>query len=206
MNAYDAYKKYVAIKLHFQQKDYDYFKFGGSSRVSREKFDTRNDKYFFERIAKIYDADQFEQLLVSNFVVNKNVWIGDIVSETGRNRLVAWKKTRQSLEYIFKEDMKKIKQYIDDGKIRSFDSLFEQGDENWPEIVTLALQETINMETFIVINKALNFLPRMSAKIQDTIVWPEFQFLCNKYTPFLKVDIKIYKNILRKTFVENACT
>ena len=205
MNAYDAYRKYIAVKLHFQQKDYDYFKFSGSAKVSREKFETRNDKYFFQRIAKVYNDVQFEQLLVANFINNKNVWIGDIVSEEGRKRLMEWKKTNQSLVYLFEEDLNKIKQLIDDGEISSFDDLFRQpGDSDWPEIVALTFQQTIRLETFIIMNKVLNFLPKVNSKIQDEIVWPELRFLCTKYSPFLNVDTKRCKEIMRNTFVKKS--
>jgi hypothetical protein len=62
MDAFAAYKKYVALKLHFQQDNYDYFKFSGKAKVSREKFETRRDKYYFQRIAKLYDEKQFEMI------------------------------------------------------------------------------------------------------------------------------------------------
>lgn len=204
MNAYDAYRKYVAIKLHFQQKDYDYFKFAGVAKVSREKFETRNDKYFFQRIAKVYNEEQFEQLLVANFISNKSGWIGDIFSDEGRKRLLEWKKTQQALEYLFEQDLQTIKQLIDDGEISSFDEIFSCVDNDWPELVTMVFQSAIKIETFIIMNKVLNFFPKMDSQIQDTLVWPELRLMCTKYSPFIKVDVKRYKKIMRKIFVEKS--
>jgi len=203
MNAYDAYKRYVALKLHFQQKDYDYFKFSGSAKVSREKFETRNDKYFFQRIAKLYDAKQLEQLLVANFIVNKGAWIGEVLSDDGRKRHIEYKKTIQALEYNFQEDMNTVKQMIDVGDLPSFDSIFniEQGDE-WPELITLTLHKTIRVESFIIMNKILNFLPKMNDRIEDSIVWPEMYQLCRKYSPFLNVDVKRYRAIMKNIFLQ----
>ena len=203
MNDYDAYKKYVALKLHFQQKDYDYFKFAGSAKVSREKFDTRNDKYFFQRIAKLYDAKQLEQLLVANFIVNKSAWIGEVVSDVGRSRHTEFKKTSQALEYNFREDMLSIKQLIDVGDVQSFDSLFTcVNGHDWPELVTITLHKTICVESFIIMNKILNFIPKMNAHINDSLVWPEMYQLCRKYSPFLNVDIKQYRSIMKTVFVQ----
>lgn len=203
MNAYDAYKKYVALKLHFQREDYDYFKFSGSVRVSREKFESRRDKYFFQRISKLYDEKQFEQLLVANFIVNKNVWVGDLLSEDGRKLYTNWKKTYQSLEYSFTQDMSRIKDILDSADdICTFDDLFciIHGN-NWPEIVNLVLQQTIKIETFIIMNKILNFLPKVDKQIEDGIVWPEFRTVCIKYSPFLDVDIKKYRSIMKQIFL-----
>jgi hypothetical protein len=205
MNAYDAYRKYVAIKLHFQQKDYDYFKFSGVAKVSREKFESRNDKYFFQRLAKVYNEKQFEQLLIANFISDRNVWIGNIVSEEGRNRLLEWKKTQQSLEYLFEQDLLTIKQYIDDGELKDFNELFTHpAEDDWPEIVTLVFQQTIRLETFIIINKVLNFVKKIDVNIKDELVWPELRILCAKYSPFLEVDVKHYKNIMRSIFVQKS--
>jgi hypothetical protein len=204
MNAYDAYRKYIAIKLHFQQKDYDYFKFAGVAKVSREKFETRNDKYFFQRIAKVYNEEQFEQLLVANFISNKSGWIGDIFSDDGRKRLLEWKKIQQSLEYLFEQDLQTIKQAINDGEISSFDDLFVCHDGEWSELVTMVFHNAIKIETFIIMNKVLNFFPKMDSQISDTLVWPELRLLCTKYSPFMKVDVKRYKKIMRKIFVEKS--
>lgn len=203
MNAYDAYKRYVALKLHFQQKDYDYFKFSGSAKVSREKFETRNDKYFFQRIAKLYDVKQLEQLLVANFIVNKSAWIGEVMSDVGRARHLEFKKTVQALEYNFQEDMNSLKQMIDVGDLPSFDSIFdiERGDD-WPELVTLTLHKTIRVESFIIMNKIFNFLPKMNSRIEDSIVWPEMYQLCRKYSPFLNVDVVRYRTIMKNIFLQ----
>ena len=202
MKSFEAYKKYVALKLHFQSKSYDYFKFAGGVKVSREKFETRNDKYFFDRICKIYDESQFECLLVSNFIHKKDAWVGDVLSEEGRTIYTDWRKKQQSLEYSFKQDLLTIKELIDSKQIESFDSLFKpRKSETWPKIIELALQKTITIETFVIMNKILNFMPRMSASICDELVWPEFRDLCIKYAPFIKIDAPKFKKIMKEVFV-----
>lgn len=207
MKSFEAYKKYVALKLHFQSKNYDYFKFSGSVKVSREKFETRNDKYFFDRICKIYDDAQFESLLVSNFINKKDAWVGDVFSEQGRAVYTNWKKKQQSLEYVFKQDLDVIKTLIDEKKIESFDHLFvAQKEQNWPKIVELTLQQTINIETFVIVNKIFNFLPKIDRHIKDELVWPEFRDLCVKYSPFIKISTSKFKTIMRNIFLEEKCT
>ena len=51
-DGYEAYKKYLAIKLHFTKDRYDYFKFNGQTKASYESFIQRNDKYFFIKTAR----------------------------------------------------------------------------------------------------------------------------------------------------------
>lgn len=202
MKAFEAYKKYVAIKLHFQG-NYDYFKFAGKAKVSKTSFETRKDKYVFEKLAKIYDDEQYELLLVSNFLDNANVWIGEIASDVGRQKYLSLKKKLQSLQYEFKQDMTQIKERIDDGTISSFDSLFtEVPDDNpYPHIVALLVQNDISLESFIIMNKILNFIPSIQKRIADDILWPEVLKLITKYSGFVKVDVKPFTQIMKNTFL-----
>lgn len=205
MKAFDAYKMYVAIKLHFQT-DYDYFKFSGKARASRESFEHRKDRHIFEKLVKIYDADQYQLLLVSNFIHKPDVWIGDIASEQGRQRYLELKKKMQSIQHTFKQDVARIKSDIEANVVDSFDGLFRMTDDCWPHLVSMMTQHDISIETFIIMNKILNFLPKMSKVITDDIVWPEICRLITKYSPFIRVDLKPFREILKKEFVTDAPT
>lgn len=204
MKAFDAYKKYVAIKLHFQT-EYDYFKFGGKVKASKESFDNRRDRRIFERLAKVYDADQYELLLVANLIDNADVWIGDIASEPGRQKYLNMKKKLQSLQYTFKQDMSRIQDDIDSGVVANFDSIFKTvlEDACWPHVVSLMVQHDISLESFIIMNKVLNFMPRTSKYITDDLVWPEIAKLISKYSPFVRVDLKPFRAIMKTTFLDS---
>ena len=41
MTAFESYKMYVALKLHFTTDSYDYFKFNGKTRVSETNFEKK---------------------------------------------------------------------------------------------------------------------------------------------------------------------
>ena len=205
MKGIDAYKKYVAIKLHFQT-NYDYFKFSGKAKASRHSYETRRDKHIFDKLAKIYDSEQYELLLVANFLDNKNVWIGDIATDVGRQRYLALKKKLQSLQHHFKEDMLRIKEEIDTGVVKSFDEIFSVvSDEScWPHLIEMMMQQDISIETFIIMNKILNFLPKMGKLISDDLVWPEVATLISKYSPFVRVDLKPFRAIMKSTFLSST--
>lgn len=204
MKGYDAYRKYVAIKLHFQT-NYDYFKFAGKAKVSRESYETRRDKHIFERLAKVYDEDNYELLLLANFLDSSDTWIGTIASEQGRAKYISLKKRLQSLQYEFKQNMERIKSDLDYAIIPSFDSLFSKplNDDSWPHIVSLLTHQDITLESFIIMNKVLNFLPRISKHVEDDLVWPEIYKLVTKYSPFVRVDLKPFKDIMKKIFLSD---
>ena len=47
MQPIDAYLMYCAMKAHFDKSDYDFVKYNGKSKVSRDSFYKRNDRIFF---------------------------------------------------------------------------------------------------------------------------------------------------------------
>ena len=38
-DGYEAYKKYLALKLHFTRDDYDYLKFNGQTKASYQRYE-----------------------------------------------------------------------------------------------------------------------------------------------------------------------
>lgn len=204
MSPFDAYQKYVALKLHFNSDTYDYFKFSGKCSVSKSSFERRKDRHMFARLGKLYNDAELEHLLVANFLYGTDLWVGDILSQPGRDRLSSWKKIQQSLEYTFTQDLQYLIQYTKIQNLTGFDELFTviSDDSNYPAIVTNVLQNSIKLETFIIINKILNFIPNIDKKISDTIFWPDFKKLCFKYSPFISIDVAKYKNIMRKYLIE----
>ena len=206
MTAFEAYKKYMALKLHFKSDKYDYFKFLGAFNTSKQSFESRKDKHFFQRLSRIYTEKDFEHLLVANLLEDADTWIGAIMSETGRTRLHEWKKITQALEYTFLQDLQVIKTLIDEQTISSFDTLFAHHtkDQNWPVLVTLVMQKQICIETFVIMNKILGFIPRFDRLIDDQIVWPLFKNKCVKYAPFLNVNVTKYRQIMKDMFLTNS--
>ena len=68
---YDAYVKYLALKSHFSQKNYDYIKYNGKVKAWRTTFETRKDKYFFYKLSKMKDPVEF---LIANFIDNDDFY------------------------------------------------------------------------------------------------------------------------------------
>ena len=94
MEAYDAYKIYHALKLHFTS-NYDYMKYNGKANASVDSFLKRNDRPFFGKVARKY-KDDTKDFFISNFIVNPKGWIGNFNEENYLN----WKKRNQSLKYL----------------------------------------------------------------------------------------------------------
>ena len=52
MSPYEVYTTYLALKKHFTDKKYDYHKYRGKTRTSKNAFNARRDRYFFEKMSR----------------------------------------------------------------------------------------------------------------------------------------------------------
>ena len=194
MNEFECYSLYTALKLHFTT-DYDYFKYNGKCKVSPDSFNRRRERFFFKKLSREYNDADLKDFLVSNIQNDINTWIGDAFGEKCVTTYREWKKRIQSLQYVFKEDCNKI---IKSDDPNAFDSLFEVEEGQHPAILRYALAKTINIETFIMLNDVLGFIPKFNRQIRDKLIWPEYRTKCMKYKPFFNHDFKSTKKTLKK--------
>ena len=99
MNEFEAYEKYVALKLHFTS-EYDYFRYNGKTSVTPKSFNDRKDKFHFKKLAKKYDDSTLIEYFVANLIDNKH-WVGNMDLATYSQ----WMARIQSIEYVFSNDV-----------------------------------------------------------------------------------------------------
>ena len=58
MQPIDAYLMYCAMKARFDKGDYDFVKYNGKSKVSRDSFYKRNDRIFFVKLIRKYKSKE----------------------------------------------------------------------------------------------------------------------------------------------------
>ena len=94
MNGFEVYKVYLAIKLHFTSKNqsYDFHRHGGRTTAKLATFTKRGDRYFFHKLSKSYNDITIVDYFVSNFVTNTNLWVGDIIGQSGDENYKEWSK------------------------------------------------------------------------------------------------------------------
>jgi len=190
---YEVYQKYLSLKQHFNKKDYDYFKFQGRVRANESSFEKRKDKHHFIRLSKIYKDEELTKFFVSNFVVSKDLWVGNATSAEGRQNYIAWKAKIQSLPYVFENELEEM---FDENE--TFNDIFNVEDGQHPPIVRHVFGEEISLETFIVLDSILNFSSKFNEKIEETVIWPELYSMVNNYAPFVVVNKQKYVDILKK--------
>jgi len=193
MTGYEAFGLYESLKLHFSKDSYDFFKYNGKTNHSVQSFENRKDKYYFYKLSRKYtNKDALIDFLVANFLEDDKVWVGKLLEEDAdvvyRNR----QKILQSLSYSFENDCRVLFEAAGDPN----EVIKTDGD--YPVLLTKALRKEVSIETLVILNQILNFLPMWNKKITDTIRWPDYRRKVIKYAPFLTQDVVKYKLILKK--------
>lgn len=193
MTDFETYKTYLAFKNHFTKETYDYHKYCGRSRASKDSFYKRTDRYFFERLSRQKNDEEIKAYFVANFVEcsdPERLWIGDIIRE-GEDVYKEWLKKSQSLSYLFKTE---AEVFINK---KNFEELFDCKTGNHPEILKKYLQKGITLETITILDMILGYVKNFDKKLTDPI-WNFVSLRIRKYRPFLNIDVEKYKNVLKE--------
>jgi len=179
MNGFEYYKIWNAISSHFNKSSYDYFKYNGIIKVSKSSYESRRDRYFFEKASKKYNSEEFKKLLVaslSDTYIESN-WIGQLLSAKNEIIFKKWKKRIESLTYNFKEEINKIIDAESD-----FDSLFAFKDGKHPLLFRLYSRKKVSLETLVILDQLVNYTLLWEKK--DDIVINDIVYIIKKYSPF----------------------
>ena len=194
LSGYGAYCLYLALKTHFNNDNFDYFKHG-KVRASKETFESRNDKNFFMVLAKRYDALELRDLFIANILVGRQYSV-ELVEEEAFNTFYSYRKRRDSLGYVFRNELDKV---FEDGMTKSI----AVGKKTYPKILLLYLQNAITLETLILFNEFLPFVDRFNEHLgEDDILWCNIKRVMMKFKPFMRYDADKMKKILRDKIVE----
>lgn len=188
-DSFKVYVDYLALKRHFTSDDYDYFKYNGKTRASFDKFMTRQDAYYFNKLTK---NNESRNLMLSNIVRNPNTWIRDICDEQGKEIYLTWKKNVDSLTHLFKSDLSKLD--------LDYKKNFEVRNGHFPILLNLYMQRQISLETFSILYHLSKVETYWNDEISDKIISKDVLRLAKKYYPFLEVDAKKFSAIVKETF------
>lgn len=184
MTGYEAFCMFTSIKMHFTNPKYDYFKYGGKIKISPDSYSKRNDKLNFYKLSKKKDP---KGLILANVLNNSKLWITDCLTPEAETIYKKWTLVNQSLQYAYTQDLSKLDDNFDDNLIVKNDT--------YPKLLILYNHNKINIETIIILNKLVNFIPMWKTKIADSILWPETYNKIIKYDPFIQIDKQIYKKL-----------
>jgi hypothetical protein len=130
---------------------------------------------------------------VANFVYGDSTWVGEMTGPNGEDVYKKWQKISQSLTYNFESDIVRILE-----QVNSPDELMKVRSGEYPDLLVGAMQNSISIETLVILNDMMNFFSMWDKKISDDIIWPSWKLKCEKYAPFITYDKVKFKNILKE--------
>ena len=194
MQPVDIYLMYCALKAHFAREDYDYFKYEGKTRIKRDSFFKRKDRFFFVKLSRKHgnttEYKDVENYLLSN-IINGEGHVSNFSDEVYNQ----WLYKKQNFYTIFSDEMRPL--------VGEFEPLFEVKDNGHPKLLKEYLGKRVSLETLIILNDMLNFSKTWDKNMEYDIIWNDVKKLMKKYKGFLTIDVKQYRIHLLKLIEES---
>ena len=125
-------------------------------------------------------------------IVKPNAWIREIIEQEGDDRYMEWQRKIDTLSRIFKSEIN----LLDD----NFQANFTSVNGQHPLIMMMYLQKKVSLETLTIMSHIANIFPYWDKEIVDKIVARDIIRLTRKYKPFLEIDEKKFKDLIRDRF------
>lgn len=195
LSAFETYSLYLALKNHFNQTSYDYFKYHGKTSASKESFINRKDRFQFQRLSRMYDSTEMRDFLVANFLAGKK-WVGELLEDDAAENFKQYQKRNQSLSYVFTNELDHI------FSKENPSTVFKTVNGSVPPVLNYMLSGTISPETFVILDKFIGFSKVFDKVLSDDFLWSRYNNLPRKLHPFLQYDEKRMKTILKEKLNE----
>ena len=185
---FDSYQLYLAIKLHFNSKDYDFVQYNGKVKADLNAFMKRKDKYHFGKLSRLY-KDELQDFYVAN-LSQKDMWVGDLLENEAKKTYIEWKKRRQSLLYIFENEI------INMLKKKNIREVLTVYSGQHPFLLKQYMGKNVSIETMCILDEITNYSGRWNELITETIIYPDVWTRIQKYKTFVSFDQKKFKDKL----------
>lgn len=192
MTAFEVYQKYLALKSHFTRDSYDFHKYGGKVNASVKSFESRRDRFYFDKLAKLRDPTSF---ILANVIHNKDIWVGDLLNEQSERRYKEWLKRNQSLAYNFRCEVGQLEPNFDDN--------FTVEPGTHPRLLKSFLGGRVSLETLIILVHLTKCFGKWDKALRDDPIWQDVAKKIVKYYPFMRYDPKKYREIVLDVFSGN---
>jgi hypothetical protein len=182
---FDAYRLYMAVKLHMTSDAYDIGKYGDHPRsLTPAAFERRPDKWSFVKLSKMFQSQDHLVLFLACNHLYDSPYIRDLINVSEhKDHFQAHLKVRESLVYTIEKDLR----YLLDRYTTPMDMLTVTSG-GWPALATEVQHKQIDIETVCVLGNIMQFLPMWKTRVTDTIIWPTFYRQLIKFAFFVPYD------------------
>lgn len=117
-----AFQLYSSIKVDFNSVKYDYNSDGICNNHNEKTYNARHDKFWFNKASDTFlYQSRYIPLLVSNFYVNRNFWMKDLLSKESLTNALAFRKYQNNIYSSFETEIQRV---VFKYKLQSTDELY----------------------------------------------------------------------------------
>lgn len=193
-SGYGSFLLFIALRTHFTKANYDFFRMNGKLRASRDSYLKRNDKFFFEKMAKEYNATELRDFYIANLIEEKQ-YITELIDDEAKRTYTDYLRRRQSLSYNYTNDLARTFR-------KGLREPFIVSNSAYPRIVLLFLRREISIETMVILDDFLDYTDKFDKHYDGDIVWGKVSKKIDKYRPFLDYDKAKMKDILKSVMTK----
>ncbi len=188
MNQEQAVKVWKPLYVHFTSS-YNVFESGGIIKYGKTELEDKGRQLI--KFSKLFDKDiEGSFFLIANFIEN-NFEVPWNIDQNSIDIYLKWKGRRESISYIFNNDMQFVSQNLSD---KDFLTVYPHESNLFKNY----LNRKITPESIILLDKYyIPFLDKWCLKSQSNLMHPR-AFLLLKYKKFVKHDELKIKSIIDK--------
>lgn len=195
MNGFKVFKYYTAIRLHFTDSKFNVFTNKGHLRGSLDKFNCRNDRMLFEKIARNHPTDrECIQFIACNFMYDHSDVVYDLA--LAEDNFKEYNRRRQSMTKVFSDDLDKIANSgarYDPDEFSGF---------KIPDILQLYMAKKITIETMVILDSLDAIVDKLKERSHVSLLLADDLRRIEKSRGFVKFDsykiINPYLNFLEE--------
>lgn len=203
-----TYLQYCALKAHFNST-YNWKRHKGAIKANEQSFLKRHDKLFFELLETRYSASERNQIFIANFIYNKHIWVGDLLSEECIGYWHNWRGRISGIDYQFEEDIKNALLEIQlrkglAGK-EALKYLIQKPDHTHPLVLRFVWGGMFGIESYMILSQVMNLKKVYADVASKDDLWSDFEHKLHKYGLFLqsKLNVETNKQKLRLMVMES---
>ena len=164
MNGLQAYRYYMAVKLHFTRDSFDVFT-NPNVKCNSSTFEKRNDKFLFEKLSRKFPKDHdLIQYYVSNFAYGHTEVVYE--EDEAKSCYLEWNKRKESITKILEDDVNKIILYAEKNNL-SKEQVINFTKDGPSVILNMYLGNHISVESLRILDDHINIIDN----------WKEYSFI-----------------------------
>ena len=189
-------ESYLAIKLHFNSKNYHYGKYNG--KIRKQNF---SDMPIYFAIAKGKNKKDFPDFFVPALFHNPKVTLTYFTTEDYSTVWRYWKAYQNSPKHFFELELLQVKDYLRKKNLANED-LFSSKKQEIPLLYKMLIRSEISPQTVNYLDEVFKFQTALNQHVEEKILFPKINQRLSKLSYFMKKQDQVeLKNIVKSIFL-----